>query len=694
MVRKPSTRPAKGQSGGCSQLAVLCGAILAGAAIAVATTSGSVHIPPSPGWLTLAGAVVAGGLLAPAPARPVWSIVAAVVAGLGAGHVLLGPGVPRVHDLHHFMGIWAYGRAVHEGHCYPLWIPWLGFGMPLLQFYGPLNFLAALPAILAGATPIAAWKFEVLSAHVLAALSMLAAARLLGIGWRGGLLAATAFAFAPWRLCVADYRGAVAEANAFALVPLVAAATLRQLSRPSRAAGAVLTAAFALLVLTHAMSAFMLAIVVVPAAALALSSSEGAASVDRWRRVVAAAVPWALATAITAGWWIPAVAEAKHTALGERTTGSSYFKYEEHGLGLGAPFTRTLWDRQRFALTETQRSQGGEGQQMPFYAGAVLMASGLAAAAWGRGRLTAGLAAACLFSLLLVSAPAGKLLAGVPGFAALQFPWRFLSPASVFAALAIGAAWERRSGDRGGARAALPALAVVALLLWDAAPYTGAADRIPPYTGIVHAWIPGGKWTHWDRSVRLVPIEPAAGGDVVRVIDLMLPPTDYAAKVDSVFPHYPEWLTPVLYRTYFGVDDIPTVARGGIRWALDEQLRDPVPIPGAPYAALYPRSGGKAAPARFTREPGRVAIEVDAPPGGGRLRVLEQAFPGWMVRIDSGPSRVADAVDGFLSGDVPEGRHRATFSYGLATPWRRAGLGISVAGLLAACFVLFRARQR
>ena len=485
-------------------------------------------------------------LYAPSRMRGVAVAVAAAAAGAASGHVLARAGMPRVHDLDHLWGIWAYGRSISAGAWYPLWIPYLGAGMPLFQFYGPLNFLLALPGILGGFAPMGAFKLELLEGHVLSALSFLAAARILGAGRRGSLVAAVAGAFAPWRLAVFDYRGALGEANAFLFLPLAAASAIRTAREARLRHAAFLAASAAGLVLTHLPSLFTLAVSLAPALAREEVTGERPRG-RRGRRLGALAAALSAAGLLTAWWWLPAALEGGHTSVGERSAASRYFRYGEHGLAPLAPFERRLWDRYRISLPESYRAGAGSGQEpMPFYGGAVLLIAGLAAPFGSRRSGTVGLSAGALFALVLSTAPAAHALAGAPGFAQLYFPWRFLTPASVLAALALGVGADRLCREAGRWPRALLLPLLATLVVWDAAPYTGAADRIPSYDGVVHWASRAGDPAHFETSMKPVPVAVPPGEEPFRTWDLKLPPTAYSTGIDALYYVYPEWVTPVL----------------------------------------------------------------------------------------------------------------------------------------------------
>jgi hypothetical protein len=649
--------------------------------VAVLTTRGQVYLPPRAGVLIAGGLVVALALILPPRWRATASIVAAAVAGATAGHVLLRPGMPHVHDLVHLWGIWAYGRCVVAGDLYPLWIPYLGAGIPLFQFYGPVSFLVALPGILLGFSPMGAWKLAMFSGHVLSALSMLAAARLVGVGWRAALLAATAFAFAPWRLATFDYRGAIGEANAFLFMPLIAAASLRLVRKSTWGTAAVLTLSLVALVLTHVVSVLTLAVILLPALAVA-AVTEGAAA-DVRRRLPALLLACLAAAGISAAWWLPVAGELRYTAVAATTADNPAFEYREHGLRAGDLSVRRQWDRVRLSMTRSERA-AGDREPMPFYVGAVLVLLALSAPWWSRERRAWGPALGALVGLGMSTAALAAVAGALPLFAPVRFPWRFLSPATVLAVLALALGvetWRRAEGVR--AWPALPLL-LSACLLWDAAPYTGAADRIPDYRGVVHWYTDALGFERWETSMTPVTVEGLPESGVVRVRDLKLPPSDYETAIDAFFPGYFEWLTPEVYRRYWRTRRRDALAEAGVTHGFNLLRRDPEVQRARSYATL--ELPGRADPVALPpdavdRAAGRIRVDTEAGPDGATLVVLEQAFPGWSVRVDDGPWRPPQNRRGFMAVPLEPGRHRIDLAYGPDTPARRAGVGVSLATL-------------
>jgi len=659
--------------------------LFCGIAVAWFTTSGTPYFEPSPATLWLGVIIASLALLAPPRYLPATAVLGALALGGAAGRVLLEPGMPRVHDLMHLWGLWSYGRSVAEGSLYPLWSPHLGAGLPLLQFYGPLNFLLGLPGILLELSPVGTWKLELFLGHLLSALSMLGAARLLGVGWRGCLVAAAAGAFGPWRLAVFDYRGALGEANAYLFMPWVAAGALRMLRAPAMRVACVLALAVVGLVLTHLLSLFTLVVVLLPVCAAALARAP---SGERRKRLLGAAIPLVAALGISAAWWLPALIESRQTSMRQTTADNPYYAYAENGATPAGMVQRRAWDALRVSIPRTERRERGlEGEQMPFYAGAVLMLAALSVGWWSRRRENWAPAAGVALGLALSTAIAAGLTAWLPGFATIRFPWRLLSPATVLAGLALALGVEAlRRNDATWREAILPGLLLVALA-WDGAPYTSAADRIPPYEGIVHWHTDERNWLHWERSMQPVQVKLTPEQGVARVRNLELPPSDYDAQVDWFYPAYYEWFTPEVYENYWKVRHPAAMEAAGVRYGFTQSRSAPVVWQARPYASVLSIDGTHA-PDNVSRRPGRIRVDLDVPAKGSRLLILEQWFPGWRVRVDGGAWSIPRNEDGFMATPLPPGRHRVELHYGLRTPARLTGLTLTLLTLLT-CTALF-----
>ena len=669
--------------------------LVVASAAAVATTRLRVHIAPDTAVLVASAVALCAALVVPKTWRPWVASASAVVAALAASHVLFRPGLPQVHDPVHVWGLWAYARAARAGYLLPMWIPDLSAGMPLLQFYGPVSFLLQLPGVLAGLAPAGLWKEAMLQGAVLSAVATLIGARMLGAGWRGASIAACAIAFSPWRLAIFNLRGALGEVTALIFAPLAAASALALFRRPSRVAAWTLGGAVALLIPTHLITLFCLGVVLVPALIaqeLAMRRDPEPGRVPLGGRAMSAAVPAVLAAGIVAAWWVPALFEAKYTSLPEQTENHHYFVYGEHGLGGGDLFVRRAWDIPRASLKSSDRASGMEGKQMPFYVGVVLFGAALAAPWWSRSRATwaptCGAAAGVLFSTL----PAATVMTHLPVIHKIQFPWRFLTIASVLAAYAIGTgASALLAGPRRWSRV-LPVVVLPALLIADAAPYTGAAGWVAPYHGITH-WVraPGATGQEpWDVAMHPVPVDWASAEGLMRVGELYLPPDDTTTPISLYWISYPEWMTPAAYHACLAARGPRDFADAGVVRYFRQKNELPAVIPGSPYATLE-HDGAFADAGAFTREPGRIVLHPVAGEGGARLVVREQAFPGWEASVDGAATPIIATPLGFMALDCPAGAHEIVLEYTRRTPARRTGIVVSV---LASCALLLTFRKR
>jgi hypothetical protein len=172
-----------------------------------------------------------------------------------------------------------FGALFRKGHLYPRWLPyaWSGLGNPTFYFYPPLFFWvsAAVDAVTFGALP--SERFT-----PLATLIVLAASGLTMRAWLKGhvtsgraLMGALAYMVAPYHLYDIYARGALAEASAYASLPLVALA-LRRLGTGGLRGLPLLAIGYAALLLTHLPSALLVTMfLIVPYVGFLAARSEG-----------------------------------------------------------------------------------------------------------------------------------------------------------------------------------------------------------------------------------------------------------------------------------------------------------------------------------------------------------------------------------------------------------------------------------
>ncbi|HSM14799.1 MAG TPA: 6-pyruvoyl-tetrahydropterin synthase-related protein, partial [Thermoanaerobaculia bacterium] len=230
------------------------------------------------------------GLDGPPRRRDGW-----LAAGLGltsaAAHLL--PGIVFGHDtLDHLWGAWAWLQAWTSGDLFPLWLHQVGAGLPQPQFYGPLAYWAMAPLALLGLGAPSALSGSLALAGAVSGLSAWGAVANWTRDRRAALLAALAWSYAPYRLLDANYRGALGETWALALLPWVVLAFERVATRPGHRRIRSAAFAVALVALAHPLSLVLLAALIPVLTALAAEPwRRGARQLARaWTRAAASAL--------------------------------------------------------------------------------------------------------------------------------------------------------------------------------------------------------------------------------------------------------------------------------------------------------------------------------------------------------------------------------------------------------------------
>jgi hypothetical protein len=633
--------------------------------VLLATTSGETAIRPL-ALVALAAAVVfavlagAGGR----KPRPWLDLPLAAALGLAAGHILLAPGLPRGHDtFHHVWGVWAVAREAAAGDPYPLWVHGLGFGMPLLQFYGLTAFYVALPFSLAGLSPAGALKAAFVTFGVLAALGMYAAAARWTGDRRAALVAAAAYAFSPYRLLDSNYRLAFGESAGLAVLPLVFLCGMEAVREGGRRRLALAAAAVALLIVTHPISALI--------AALGLGIWT-LVELRADRRLLMAlarlAGVWILGTALAGFFVVPCVVEMKHTSVERLARGEERSLFLGYGLTPGDLLERRLWTG-LLSTIPAQNPQDGTKDEMPYYFGLVLLALLPFGAGWDR--TPRGLPWMTLAALALTLRPVIRVASfAFPMLAVLQFPWRFLGLAAFGAAALAGLAAARLLAAAHGRRwAVLVPGALAALLLLDAFPYTGAPGWFPAYQGLAYLRQPnpgcGRRWGCWEQ----VPIGPPYP---LRSAGLLLPPTDPRIDTSYFCCAYTPLQTPAARLLSEPPRSPEVLARAGVGLFVRPGTQRLVRLAAEPYAVLRRgRQRGRSQPRPFTRERGEIRVELDGRPG--MVLVLEEYFPGWQVLTPQGWRDVRPSRNGLLRARVEAGQREVRFRFHRWTPVRNAG---------------------
>ncbi len=304
-----------------------------------------------------------------------------------------------------------------------------GYGYPFFNFYAALPYYLAALLKLLGFTYVNAIKATQLLGLLAAGLGAYRLAKRLWPNPWGAALASAAYTFAPFHLVNLYVRGdSLSEFWAFAFYPLILLTLMRLWEAPSPARVGTAALAFGGLVITHNVSALIFS----PFVGLFLVYLWFTGGGSRLRRLAFATAALALGFAVSAWFWLPALAERDLVHLEVQTTG--YFFYGEH-FRMGNLVQRTPLFDYRVDAAGTPFAMG--------LAQAALAAVGAVwiVVSWARRRTDgAGLwALAFLLAATAFITPLSRpAWARIPLLPFAQFPWRFLSVQALAAALVIG----------------------------------------------------------------------------------------------------------------------------------------------------------------------------------------------------------------------------------------------------------------
>ncbi len=534
----------------------------------------------------------------------------------------------------HFLRLAQLQTLVQRGVLYSRWAPdmALGYGYPFFNFYAPLSYYAALALSLV--TPDL--KIALIAAFALATVVAGLSAYLLARDHfppRASLVAAVAYAYAPYLAYDAYFRANLAETTAWPLLPLALWGMGRLARGGNRRYAAVSSLAYAAILLTHNIFALIFS---------PLLAAYGLASVIifapdnrvRCRRLALAGGSILLGLALTTFFWLPALIERAYVHS-DRLLVPPVFVYWNNfirlkelfpppravhpdllnpspprALGLipallGLPALIGLW-RRRYRAREQAKQQ--RRYVILFFTVALL------GYAW------------------LTTASSHVVWDHVPLLEYVQFPWRLLGAAALCLAILIAASVDLLSSgtDR---RRSLVAGAFTLLLIFGSLFW-----HDPRYCPV--------------DTPDLAPASADAGAGAVAAYIAQFERDSHTIGTTAKGEYLP--------RT---VQEMPT--------ARAKSLLDPESLPPG---------------ATFT-------FKAEARPIGADLRITSTEpftatynafyYPGWRATVDGETAPITpDTPSGRITFAVPEGTHDVTLRFG-ETPLRRWANGLSLISLVA-----------
>jgi len=544
--------------------------------------------------------------------------------------------LPYSHDgIEHVFRTFELDVALRAGIWYPRIFPDMGFGygLPVLNFYSPLSYYIIELFHLMGTGYILAFKLTVTLAMLGAAISSYRLGKTLG-GLRMGVLTALAYTYGPFHLHVAHVRGALPELLGMALVPALMLSLYRMADDTDMRHVLWSGLCIALLILTHNLSAFLLFPFATVYALLLVIWSPRTGRGRLLGRLTLAPV---FGAGLTAFFWLPALTEIgsikasdfeqalrfyleslfRASDLVRLEPVHTYFvSFDQPSFGLALTVCTLL--TVAFVVMRwrnlTHKSRG----QFVF---------------WTLAWLTA------MFATTMYAAPLWQCVS-VASF--LQFSFRWMGPATLFAAVVVGYALHSHTlSPKMLRRPAVAAIMVVAV----------AWVVVSPLPRLRHA-----------------PVTFPVSGDVVRETDISL---SGLARKDL------EWLAFVRTHQWSWVNEYIPVTSSLVHLdRLFDLFLDQEPAP------INPRVQPVQAKVTLVRAtPFAVTLRA-ASQNAWTLQLHAFWFPGWRARLD-GTATLAHPTSelGLVSVHVPAGKHEISVGFH-GTAVRRAGMLITVLALV------------
>lgn len=354
----------------------------------------------------------------------VWLLFAAMV----AYSPLLRDGWFYSHDvISHLDRLFATSYEIGFGHLYPRWLSAAahGKGLPVLNYYSPAFYLVTGYLNVLGIPMVAVLKSLSFAVFLAGSWGMYLWTRK-HCGEIGALLAATLFMFVPYHFVDLYVRGALPEFAAGAFLPYLFHGIDLAFARESRGKGFVLTALVsAAIVFTHNLTAFM----ILPFA-LVYFFWRAFAERASVREVLLVALAPLAGAGLSAPYWLPSLMEIGYLAKFEAATAGTY-NFAEHFVYPAQLFS-SFWG---FDL-----SIPGPHDGMSFQIGRLLLAfvAGSAASLFFPAQKARSFGVLMLvlgiFGVFMTTKASAEIYIVEKPMEFVQFPWRFLGPATLFLA--------------------------------------------------------------------------------------------------------------------------------------------------------------------------------------------------------------------------------------------------------------------
>ncbi len=357
-------------------------------------------------------------------------IVLVLLLSLPTFGLMLRPGIFTMHDFHPFR-LFEFNKCIQDGIFPCRWAPDAenGYGEPLFNFYGQFPYWVGELFVLSGFGILTSIKITFILTLVLSGLAMYWVASRYS-NYKLGLLASLLYVYAPYRAVDVWVRGALGEAFAFILYPLIFY-FLDQAITVRKSKYFILLAVFvALLIITHNLSFVMFGL------ALGAWTIFRMISTRSWIAIPNLFLSGILALLLSSFYLLPVAVETSLISLQSATT-EGYYNYQLHYTSLKQLFWSRFWGYGASVWSDGDGMSFSAGQIQATVLGAALIASIIRRNQ--KGVILSLLGVLCLFMTHGKSEIIWKLL---PPLTYIQFPWRFLAPAAFFSTLAAATSFH------------------------------------------------------------------------------------------------------------------------------------------------------------------------------------------------------------------------------------------------------------
>ncbi len=329
---------------------------------------------------------------------------------------MLTPGIYSMQDFH-FFRLFEFDKCVKILQIPCRWAPdaGLGYGEPLFNFYGQLPYAIGEIYHLLGGSIIDSVKFLFILSLVGSGVAMFFLAKLIWKNNYSALISSVLYLYAPYRAVDVWVRGALPEALSFVLFPLIL------ISVEKKSLG-FFTLLLSMLILTHNLSLLMF----IPILLIWIIYRKF------WKSVIGVLG----SLLISAFYILPVIFESKFVNLGSTITG--YFDFRAHFVTLYQLFISRNWGYGGSTWG------GGDGLSLAVGIAQWVLPILVLLLVLLKKKITANktfliLLVTGLFYLFLTHNKSTFIWTSIPGFAYIQFPWRFLGVATFCLSLASGA---------------------------------------------------------------------------------------------------------------------------------------------------------------------------------------------------------------------------------------------------------------